>query len=430
MDVIEYQILSCLRERFTYLKHAHNLRKELFESPQTRTVFDIISSHHQANKTANITIRSLRLLITSNVKPTELPKFRGIVRRIKTNSPDDISIVDDILTRFIKKQLLKHAILEAVNQLDAGEEADLELVQQRIGEAVRVSPVGIEDSYDYFHDPYKRIHDESREPRVATQISRELDAALGGGIAQGEIGIIIAPTSVGKTMALINVGYAALLQGKKIVHVTLEIKPTTVGRRYDVRATKIPFVDLKENHKVLKKKLDEIKELGGGLKIKDYRMSLCSVPDLRAYLERLRAKKYNFDFLIVDYADLMYCPKKYKERRYELSSIISSLRRLAAEFSVPVWTASQATRRAGEAGRTKLWDIAEDIGKANWCDIGLTISQTSEEKNEGIAWMELAKVRTDGGNPRVQLNYDIKTQVMKALRKEPRADEVKRKLRG
>jgi replicative DNA helicase len=209
-----------------------------------------------------------------------------------------------------------------------------------------------------------------------------------------------------------------MLQGKKVVHATLEIKSRKAARRYDVRISGRNFKDIREDSSLVEKKLVPLKRIGAGLHIKDYTASLCSVQDLRVYLERLRSKGFNFDLVIVDHADLMYSPRQYKERRFELSSIIAGLRRLASEFSVPIWTASQATRKAGEAGKTRLWDIAEDIGKANWADFAITLSQSDQEKEESIAYLKLAKTREDGGNPKVQVVIDYETMKMTSAKRE------------
>lgn len=427
IDLLEYRILSILRDRCYYLRYLNIVKKELFETTQTRTAYDIISGFHSQHKSDVLSIRSLRILLYSTITPEQQEGFRGVIRRIRKGTVKDPGVVEDLVKRFAKKQLLKHAISEALDSLEKGEEGDLERVRQRIDEAISVDSTKVDESYDYFHDPHKRIYDEGRESRIATRIASELDQALNGGLAAGELAIFIAPTGVGKTLALVNVGVGAMQQGKKVVHATLEISPRKAARRYDVRLTGFTFKEIAESPDLVRKRLDRLKLIGAGLQIKDYTSSLCSVSDLRAYLERLYSKGFHFDLLIVDHADLMYSQRQFKEKRHELSSIVAGLRRLGSEFGIPVWTASQATRKAGEAGKTRLWDIAEDIGKANWADLAITISQTDEEKEEGIAWLKIAKTRLDKGNPRIQVVIDYDTMSMKGTRAE---DHVRNRLRS
>ena len=414
IDLTEYRVLSILRDRIYYLRYLNLMERGLFESPQTRHVFDLIVGYHGKEKGGTLTVRSLKILLSTSLKPEQLPEYRGVLRRIRKCAVRDPRVIEDVVRVFAKRQLLKHAINEALNSLEKGEEGDLERVRQRVDQAISVdSDSNREDTYDYFKDPHKRMHDDQHENRIATQISDELDLSLNGGLAAGELGIIIAPTGVGKTLTLVNIGVGAMRQGKKVIHATLEISPRKAARRYDVRITGLNFKETVESPELVRKCLDKLRLTGAGLQIKDYTSALCSVSDLRAYMERSHSKGFHADILIVDHADLMYSSRQFKEKRHELSSIVAGLRRLGSEFGVPVWTASQATRKAGEAGKTRLWDIAEDIGKANWADLAITISQTDEEKEEGIAWLKVAKNRLDKGNPKIQVNVDYDTMSIK-----------------
>jgi replicative DNA helicase len=427
VDALEYQVLSSIRSRIYYLKSTRYIREELFESSETKFIYNLISNHHQEEKSDTITMRSLRILLSTQVKAGDKAKYRGLIRRIRINTVKDEAIITKIMKRFARRQVLKHAILEAIEKLDSGEEADLDRVRQRIDEAILIDTKTSEESYNYFHDPLKRNNDEGGEERIPTGLSKELDDSISGGLAAGEIGIIVAPTGVGKTLLLVNIGYGAMLRGKKVVYATLEIRPRKVARRFDCRITKTTFSQVAKEPVKVQTKLRALEARGAGLHIKDYTSALVSVPDLRAYLDRLKANKFPFDVIIVDHADLMYSPKQYKERRYELSSIVSGLRRLANEFNVPVWTASQATREAGKKGKTGLWDIAEDIGKANWADLAITLSQTDDEKTEGVMWLKVAKNRLGSTNPKVQVFIDYDTMTVKGAQKE--ISDVRRRLR-
>lgn len=425
LEDLEFQTLSIIRDRFNYLRHAHILNDHLFESPGTRFIFNLIKQFHEKHDTS-LTIRALRIMLTSKTKPEDAPKFRGMIRRIKRNQVTNRNLADDILKRFVQRQLIRQAAMKAIESLESGETGDLERVREKIDEAIQVEVQNVDESYDYFKDPLKRVEEEASESRLPTGIY-ELDQAMLGGLAAGEIGMVIAPTGFGKTITLVNFGYAALRQGRKVVHATLEISPRKVARRYDTRLTGLSFSELKKDPELLHKKLGLLARKGAKLQVKDYTSTTCSVGDIRAYLERLKAKGHGVDLLIVDYADLMYSTTKYTEKRHELSNIVSSLRRLGNEFKIPVWTASQAGRAAGKKGVTTLWDISEDIGKANWSDFALSISQNEEEKEEGIMYYKIEKSRLNRGNPRIKVFVNYDTLRITGAKKS--VGELKRKLR-
>jgi replicative DNA helicase len=187
--------------------------------------------------------------------------------------------------------------------------------------------------------------------------------------------------------------------------------------RFDQLVSGKSYEYIEKHPELIGRSVKKLSRLGGGLMIKDSTASKLSPQDLSVYLERLR-KDFEFELVIVDQMDLMYSPKEYKERRYELSNILISLRRMGSSFNIPIWTASQATRIAGAAGTTTLWDISEDIGKANWADVIITLSQSPEDKEENLMFLDVAKNRIGEGNPRVILDVNyalmrVRAQPMK-----------------
>lgn len=408
--LLEYRILSLLRNRDYFLKYFPLVKEYLFESRETKYIYKLITFYHKKTEgQALAPITSLYALLNSRVKDNEYEKFRQVIRSVKAHPLDDIAIADDVVKRWAKRQLTKITIMDAVHSLDHDEDINIEKLRTRLDEALLIDSTELLDTaYDYFSNPTQRLIADRDEPRIATMLDASLDKAMRRGLAAGEIAIVVAPTSVGKTLFLINIAYNAMRQGKKVLYVTLELSGKKIAGRFDQIVTGKPIDYIEEHPGIVYPATKKLKALGGGLRIKDCVSNKLSANELGVYLERLR-KDFPFDMVIVDQIDLMYSPKEYKERRHELSSIIISLRRLGATYEIPIWSASQATRIAGAAGNTTLWDIAEDIGKANWADVILTLSQSPEDKDEKIIWLDLAKNRIGEGNPHIMLhvNYSI-----------------------
>ena len=175
VDLLEYRVLCSLRSRQVFLKHVGIVQKELFETYQTRYVYDLIANYHKQHKGDTLTIRSLRILLNTSIKETEAGNYRGIISKIKKSIIKDNAVIDDVVKRFVKRQLLKQAINGALDSLDKGEEGDLERVKQKIEEAISVESGKSEESYDYFKDHIGRNFEETKESRIATKISREFD---------------------------------------------------------------------------------------------------------------------------------------------------------------------------------------------------------------------------------------------------------------
>lgn len=413
--LLEFRILSLLRKRNAYLRYSPIIKEDLFESKETRYIYKLLLFYHKHAKGKKLApLSSLFALVNSRIKETDASKYREVIRSVKKFPLTDESIAGDIVRRFAKRQLLKITIMDAVHSLDHDEDVNIERLRTRLDEALLVDSTDLLDTaYDYFSNPTQRLEADRNEQRIATLLSPHLDKAIRRGLAPGELAIVVAPTSVGKTLFLINLAYNAMKQGKKVVYVTLELSGNKIAGRFDQRVANKSIEYLEKHPELVFKSVKSLAKQGGGLRIKDCTASRLSANDLSVYLERLR-KDYEFDLVIVDQADLMYSPKEYKERRYELSSIIISLRRMGASFNIPIWSASQATRIAGAAGTTTLWDIAEDIGKANWADVIITLSQSPEDKQENIMWLDVAKNRIGEGNPHIMLTVDYPTMKLES----------------
>ena len=404
---MEFRILSFLRGREHYLKYSKVINESLFESRQSKYIYKLIVFYHKNTKGKSLApLSSLFALVNSRVKPNEAEKYKDVIRKIKKFPLTDESIADEIVKRFAKRQIVKATIMDAVRSLDNDENPDIDKLRARLDEALLIDSTELMDTaYDYFSNPMHRLQQDRDEPRIATLLDPMLDKAMRRGLASGEIAIVVAPTSIGKTMFLINITYNAIKQGKKVVYVTLELSGKKIAGRFDQLVTKKPIDYIEKHPEIVYQSTKKLSQHGGGLRIKDSVANKLSANELSVYLERIR-KDFAFDMVVVDQIDLMYSPKEFKERRHELSSIIIALRRVGATFGIPIWSASQATRIAGAAGTTTLWDISEDIGKANWADVILTLSQAPEDKEENVMFLDMAKNRIGEGNPRVMLNVN------------------------
>jgi replicative DNA helicase len=409
-ETIEYRILSLLRSREAYLMYSPIVKEYLFETNHTKYIYRLIIYYHKhAKGKALAPLSSLFALIDSRIKENERAKYKEIIKAIKKYKFTDLTIAGDVVKKFAKKQLVRMMILDAVHSLDKEEDINVDRLRSRIDEALMVDSADLLDTaYDYFSNPTQRLQQEKDEPRISTGLSNELDNAIHRGLAAGEIGIIVAPTKVGKTNLLLNLSYNAIKQGYKVLYVTLELNSRKIAGRFDQIVANKSYEELQENSTYVIKAQRKLANYGGGFRIKDSTASKLSPNELSVYLERLR-REFEFDMVMVDQIDLMYSPKEYKERRHELSSIVISLRRMGSSFNVPIWSASQATRKAGEEGNTTLWDIAEDIGKANWADVILTLSQAPEDKDDNMMILDTAGNRIGAGNPRVILTIDPDT---------------------
>ena len=309
--------------------------------------------------------------------------------RVKSNAigDDDEEYVKEKSLDFCKKQKLKEAILKSVDLLQS---QSFDQIQKVINEAMNLGADN-DHGHDYHKDVLDRFEMKMRNP-VSTHWD-EIDDITKGGLGKRELGVVVAPTGAGKSMALAHLGAFAVVKGKTVVHYTLELADTVVGQRYD---SCITGIDLKNLMSMKDSIVMAVEHIPGKLIIKEYPTKSASTRTIIGHLEKLRQKGINPDMIIVDYADLLKPTAtgfKTQELRHSLGNIYEELRGIGQTFDIPVWTASQTNRSGLNAEVITMESISEAFSKCFVADFICSISRTIEDKTENKGRMFVAKNR-------------------------------------
>jgi len=299
----------------------------------------------------------------------------------------DLKYVKEKALDFCKKQVLKKALEESVHAIsNENYESVLSIMKIALAKGAH-STTG----HDFFEDYEARFSKITRQtcPTGIPQLDKK--GVLNGGLARGEIGVVVAPTSVGKSHWLVNIGASALKAGKNVVHYTFELTETSVGVRYDSNLCDIPSSDVQDR----KEEVLSIYEDNsfGRLIIKEYPTGSASVMTIRNHLEKLAMKDFIPSLIVIDYADIMRSTRSYDSLRHELKLIYEELRNLAMEMKIPVWTASQSNREAAEKEVIGMDSMSEAYGKAMVADVVVSLSRKQLEKATGSGRLFVAKNR-------------------------------------
>ena len=313
-----------------------------------------------------------------------IKQIRDFFARMSRTDVQDEEYIKDVAVDFCKKQVLKEAILKSVPLL---KKSSFDDIQKLINNAMKLGNDN-DDGYRYIEDFERRFELKSRDP--VTTGWKVLDDLTKGGIGNGELGVVIAPTGAGKSMALVHLGAQALKEGKTVIHYTLELSDTIVASRYDSCITGIPLRELFNQKEEI---YNEIKDISGKLIVKEYPTKSAKVDTLRNHLEKLQQQEISVDMIIVDYGDLLRSNLKNDEKRHQLESIYEELRSLAQINSCPVWTASQTNRSGLNAEVITMEAISEAFNKCFVADFIFSISRTVQHKNSNGGRVFIAKNR-------------------------------------
>ena len=301
----------------------------------------------------------------------------------KASKATDLAYVKDTFLDFCKNQTLKGALMKSVDLLELGDYDDIRNLIDGALKAGTERDIG----HEYIAEIEDRFREEARNT-IATPWPL-INNLLGNGLGQGDLGLIAGGPGGGKSWALIALGAQAVKLGYTVIHYTLELSEKYVGRRYDACFTEIPVGDVIDNKDIVKERVENLR---GGLYIREYPAGQATVNTIHAHLEKCIQQNIEPDLIIVDYADLL-TSKSSKEKRDKLDDIYTSLRGLATEMKVPIWTASQVNRSGAREDIIQGDRMAESYSKMMITDFAMSLARSAEDKENGTGRWHIMKNR-------------------------------------
>jgi replicative DNA helicase len=232
---------------------------------------------------------------------------------------------------------------------------------------------GLEALEQIVANSFGNIDNLYRNSRTVTGLETDFTKLdeMTSGLQKGELIIVAARPSMGKTAFAINMAQNAAVNHNATVAVfSLEMNKESLLRRMlssqawvDQRNLQTGFIR-KEDHDKLVRGLEALVE--SRLFIDD--TAGISLAEMRAKARRLKQTYGALDLVVVDYLQLMSATlpsaggKRYENRTQEVSAISRGLKALAKEMNVPVVALSQLSRaseRRGDDKRPMLSDLRE-----------------------------------------------------------------------
>jgi replicative DNA helicase len=395
------QISEVLDLNFLELKYLQVFVKKIFEYREKFSV----------HPTTKIMITILRTELDEENEAVQ-KQVRDYYTRIFNTEVEGTEYVKSTALDFCRKQKLKEAMLRSVGLLQT---ASFDEISKEINDALKLGSSN-DYGYDYLKDFEKRFEFKARNP--ITTGWAEVDAVSKGGLGNGELGVVIAPTGAGKSMVLVHLGAQAVKAGKTVVHYTLELSDTIIGTRYDSCITGVPLGDVFSFKEMI---YEKVTELEGSLIVKEYPTKSASTNSIKSHIERLKNRGIEPDMIIVDYADLLRPISGLREKRHELETIYEELRGIAQENVCPIWTASQTNRSGLNAEVITMESISEAFNKCFVSDFIFSVSRTADDKVANTGRMFIAKNRNGPDGiiyPMIMDTSSVKIKVLQQISRE------------
>ena len=351
----EKQLLKLLyTNRQFYNNYSGLIKVEYFDEQPLRILWTIIdeamaSIDGLVLNFSKILIHIDSYCIKQGLSTDTFSRLKTHTKDVDTTHIENEAWVEERVLNYIKRQEFKKALILSTDIL--AKDGDYEQAVKLINEAVSIG-AGSSESYSWdnlIDFPKKYCEMYSPEKLVPTGFTK-YDTCFGGGFAPGEIHLVFAPTGIGKTTLGVDMGLGAMLHGKSVYHVTMEVSKEIVLAKYAARATNTPLqnflcCDINEYNDKIKVYKEKFMPF---LRLEFWPDKSITTMTIRSWISQKMSKAEGKkpDLIIVDWDD---CLRPTVEARTgdmynEGGNIYSDLLQLAHYFKCPILTFGQSNR--------------------------------------------------------------------------------------
>lgn len=383
-----------------------------------RTVYGYVDTQKEAPKAHLPDL--FDTVIESNDK--KAAQYRNVLKHLNSTFKDvNAAYVMTRLHKFIRLQALKGATMGMIEVLQENKVDDdvVDRLETIMANAMRQRLEVFDPGISLGNKATSLAYLDTMEDEVFHTGIKELDAAKLGPMRKG-LHLLIGLKKSGKTWWLVNLAKNSFLEGRRTLHISLEMDEQKIARRYHqalfamckrrptnereaLWQTKFTLNDLArleglDRHEMkpklalsdadIRRKLEQrIDKFGVRLdrmRIKSFPSGMLTMRGLVAYLDSLEMREgFTPDLLIVDYPRIMKLDPKNETA--ELGRITVELRGVCVERNIAGAIVAQSNRGGMNKKRLDSANIGTDFSQTQTVDTVLTYSQTEFERRLGLA---------------------------------------------
>ena len=313
------------------------------------------------------------------------------IKQIKNAPLEGTLFVQEKALKFCKQQELQKAMDKAQKIINEGDFESYDKVEGLVREALQVGEreTGITD---IFANLDTVLEEDFRHP-IPIGIPG-IDKLLKGGLAKGEIGVILAPTGVGKTTILTKIANTAFNLGYNVLQVFFEDNPKIVQRKHFTLWTGIAPDDLVIHKEEVMSKINEVHEtMKNELILKKLSSDSMTMNQIKNQVRKIIADGTRIDLILLDYIDCVLPESTSKDEWKAEGSVMRGFESMCHELNLVGWTATQGNRSSISSDVVTTDQMGGSIKKAQVGHVIITIAKSLQQKEMNLATIAITKSR-------------------------------------
>ena len=367
------------------------IEPKYFDNQYFKLIMQIMKEYYQKYEHTP-SYNTLEQLVKSEVSsPMAQKMVLDMIDQIKEAPAEGESFVQEKALKFCKQQELQKVMGKAQKIIDKGDFESYDHLEEMVREALQVGEVDA-GTADVFANLDDVLEEDFRHP-IPMGIPG-IDNLLKGGIAKGELGVILAPTGVGKSTFLTKISNHAFNLGYNVLQIFFEDNPKIIQRKHFTLWTEIA-PDLLSMHKdKVLKKVQEIRENAPNkLVLKKLPSDTLTMNQIKNQIRKMIAEGTKVDMVVLDYIDCVVPDKNLGDEWKSEGSVMRGFEAMCHELNLVGWTATQGNRSSISSDVVTTDQMGGSIKKAQVGHVIISVAKSLQQKEMNLATIAITKSR-------------------------------------
>ena len=362
-----------------------------FENKYFKIIIQMIKEYHKKYESSP-SFDTIEQITKSEIKQDLAVKIiLDTLKKINEAPFEGVSFVQEKALKFCKQQELQKAISKAQKIIDGGEFENYDALEEMVRGALQVGEIE-KGTESVFNNLDEVLNDDFRHP-IPMGIP-SIDKLLKGGLAKGEIGVILAPTGVGKSTILTKMANHAYNLGYNVLQVFFEDNLKIIQRKHFTLWTGISPDELSNKKEEVLKKVIEIKEkMPNELILKKLPSDTLTLSQIKNQVRKMVAEGTKVDMVVLDYIDCIVPDKNLGDEWKSEGSVMRGFEAMCHELNLVGWTATQGNRSSISSEVVTTDQMGGSIKKAQVGHVIISVAKTLQQKEMKLATIAITKSR-------------------------------------
>ena len=398
-------------KNFNYLGETFQLQllnQVIIDKEFARSIIDVIELNYFENKYFKLIIQmvkeyykkyesspsfeTLNQIAKSEIQQELAAKMvLDTVTKVMESPLEGSTYVQEKALKFCKQQELQKVMTKAQKIIDGGEFENYDTLEEMVSKALQVGEID-KGTEDVFHNLDEVLNDDYRHP-VPMGIAG-IDKLLKGGLAKGEIGVILAPTGVGKSTLLTKIANHGFNLGYNILQIFFEDNPKIIQRKHFTLWTGIAPDDMTNKKEEIMEKVTSIKEsMTNKLTLKKLPSDTLTMMQIKNQVRKMIAEGNKIDMVLLDYIDCVVPDKNLGDEWKSEGSVMRGFEAMCHELNIVGWTATQGNRSSISSEVVTTDQMGGSIKKAQVGHVIISVAKSLQQKEMNLATIAITKSR-------------------------------------